>query len=86
LGASPVVRQKFGEPRDGVSRDARQNILESGKRIDSSLLTRGHETAQHRGRFATLIAAEKYPVVAADGHATDRAFRSVVVDLQISSG
>ena len=78
LGGRPVVREKFGDPGDGVVGDARQDILEPGERVDAHSLTGGRETAQHRGRLAALIATEEDPVVAADRHTTDRAFGGVM--------
>src|ERR1700687_4825231 len=84
LGGRPVVRQKLGNPGNGMIGDAGENVFEPGERIDSDALTGSHETPQHRGGLAALIAAKEYPVVAAHCYAADRALGGVVVDLEIS--
>jgi len=67
------VRQKLGEPRNGMCGDAREDdVLEPGEGFDSYTLTGGHETAQHCGGLAAFIAAKEYPAISANGQAADR--------------
>src|ERR1035441_1038041 len=56
LGGYPVVRQKFAESGDGMVRDARENVLEPGERIDADSLTGSHKAPQDRNRIVALFA------------------------------
>jgi hypothetical protein len=47
--------------------------LEPGERLYASPLAGSHEAAQHRRRFAALIAAKEGPVAAANRDAADGA-------------
>jgi len=78
------VRQKLGEPRNGMIGDTRENVFEPGEWIDSDVQTRSHETPQHRRSRAAFIAAKENPVVAAHCDAAYRPLGSVVVDLEIA--
>lgn len=78
LDGCPVVWKKFGEPGNGMVRDARENILEPDEWIDSDALTGSHKATQHRGGRAAFITAKKYPVVAAHRYAADGALGSVM--------
>src|SRR5262249_27448453 len=84
LGGRPVVRQKLGNPGNGMIGDARENIFEPDERIDFDALTGSHETPQHRGGLAAFITAKEHPVVAAHCYTADRALGGVVVDWEIS--
>ena len=53
--------------------DAGEDVLEPDVGIDPSPLAGSHEAAQHRRRFSALVAAEEYPVVAADSYTADGA-------------
>ena len=44
LGGRPVVRQKLGNPGNGMIGDAGENIFEPDERVDSDALTGSHET------------------------------------------
>jgi hypothetical protein len=44
LGGRPVVRQKLGNPGNGMIGDAGENVFEPGERINSDALTGSHET------------------------------------------
>ena len=44
LGGGPVVRQKLGNPGNGMIGDAGENIFEPDERVDSDALTGSHET------------------------------------------
>ncbi len=57
------MRQQFVELVDGVVSDPAEHVTEPGERIDFDQLTGGNETAQHRGCFPAVVAAEKCPVV-----------------------
>ena len=72
------MRQKFSEPRNGMSGDAGEDVLEPGEGIDSSPLAGSYEAPQHRRRFSALIAAKKCPIVAADSHSADGALGGVM--------
>ena len=78
------MRQKLGEPVNGVIGDARERVLEPGEGIDSDALTGSYETPQHRGGLAVFIAAKEHPVVAAQCYAAYRPLGGVVIDLEIS--
>ena len=43
LSGRPVVREKFGEPGDGMSTEAGQHVIEPGEGIDSYTLAGCHE-------------------------------------------
>jgi hypothetical protein len=62
------VRQKLGNPGNGMIGDTGENIFEPDERINSDALTGSYETPQHRGGLATLITAKEHPVVAAHCH------------------
>ena len=72
------MRQEFGNPRNRMGGDPGEYVLQPGEGIDSSALAGGHKTPQHCGGFAAFIAAKEYPVVAANGHAADRALGGVM--------
>src|SRR5258708_38359232 len=61
LGGCPVVRQKLGNPGNGMLGDAGENVFEPDERIDSDALTGSHETPQHRGGLAAFITAVRLP-------------------------
>ena len=58
--------------------DAREDIFEPGEGIDTDPLARSHETPQHCGRVAAMVAAKEHPVVAADSHTADGALGGVM--------
>jgi hypothetical protein len=60
---SPLVRQRFAEPFDGMVGDAAENIAEPCRRIDLHQLAGGDKAAQYRRRPASVIAAEESPAV-----------------------
>ena len=84
LDGSPVVWEKFGEPGNGMVRDAGQNVLEPDEWIDSDALTGSHKAAQQRGGRAAFITAKEHPVVAAYRYPADGALGSIVIDGEIS--
>jgi hypothetical protein len=55
------MRQKPAGPRDGMVRDARENVLEPGEGIDSHALATDHKIAHHRRGLAAFIAADENP-------------------------
>jgi hypothetical protein len=48
-----------------VRRDAREDVLKPGKRLDAGPLAGSDEASQHGRRLAASVAAEKSPVAAA---------------------
>jgi hypothetical protein len=73
------VWKKFSEPRDGMTRDAAEDVFEPGERIDSCTLTGRHQAAQNRRSLAAFITTKEQPVVAAHGHSANGALDSIVV-------
>ena len=41
------MREKFGEPADGMASDAGEDVFEPDEGIDTDPLTRGQEAPQH---------------------------------------
>ena len=72
------MREKFGEPGNGMTSDAGENILEPDEWIDSYALTGSHEAAQDCGRLAAFITAKENPVLTAHCYAADRALGGVM--------
>jgi hypothetical protein len=52
---SPVVGKQFGQSGDGVHRDAREHVIEPGKRLDTAPLTCSDEASQDGGRPPAAI-------------------------------
>jgi hypothetical protein len=60
--------------------DAAENIPEPRKRIDLYQFAGSDEAAQHRCRFAPVVAAEEGPVVASDREAPQRSLGGIVIE------
>ena len=80
----PVVGKQLTEPGDGVRRNAREHVLEPGKRLDAAPFAGSDEASQHSRRLAAAVAAEKCPIAAAQRDIAVRPFRSAVVNLQLA--
>src|SRR5579884_1696314 len=80
----PVVGKQLTEPGDGVRRDAREHIVEPGKRLDATPLAGSDEASQHRRRLAAAVAAEEGPVAPAQRDIAIGSFRGPVVNLQLA--
>jgi len=78
------VREKFGDPIDGMRGNAAENILEPGEGINASTLAGSYEAAQHRGGSTADIAAKEQPVGAADCDTADALFGAVVIDFEMA--
>ena len=72
------MRQEFDQPANGMPGNAGQNVLQPSERVDSVSLAGGYEAPQHCGGVAAVVATEKGPVVAADGHTSDGALGGVM--------
>ena len=62
------MRQKVGDPIDGMAGNAAEDIFEPSDWINSNPLAGSYETAQHGSRAAAHITAEKQPVATTDRH------------------
>src|SRR5690348_3754322 len=80
----PVVGKEFGEPRDGMVRNAREHVFEPGEGIDTGSLAGGHEAPQHGRRPAAFVAAKEHPVAAANGDAANGSLGAIIVDLKMA--
>jgi hypothetical protein len=57
-----MMRQKLGDPIDGMGGNAAEDIFEPSEWINSSTLAGSDKAAQHGSRSTADIAAEKQPV------------------------
>src|SRR4051794_31243146 len=80
----PVLRQQFTKPGDGVRRDAREYVLQPGKRLDTAPLAGSDEASPYRRRLAASVTAEEGPVAAAQGNVAVGPFRGTVVNFQFA--
>jgi len=80
----PVVGKQFAQPGDGLLRNAREHILEPGKRLDATPLAGTDEASQHRGRLASSVASEEGPIAPAQRDIAVGPFRGAVIDLQLA--
>jgi hypothetical protein len=61
---------------------ASQNVAQAGKRIDAELLAGRDDGVEHRGGLGALVASGEQPILATQRDASQRAFGSVVVDVE----
>ena len=72
--------QQFVELLNGMCGDARQDVAEPLEWINLDEFAGGNEASQDGHSVPAAVTAEKCPVISANGDATDRTFRVVVVD------
>jgi hypothetical protein len=58
-----------------------ENIFKPSARIDLDPLAGSHETPEHCGGLAALVAAKEHPIVSTHSDAADGSLSGVVVDL-----
>src|SRR5580704_367635 len=64
-------------------RDAREHVMEPGKRLDAAPLAGSNEASQYRPRLAAGVAAKECPVAAAQRDIAVGPFGRAVVSLQL---
>src|SRR3982751_7034234 len=67
-----------------IVRDAREHMAEVGLRINTVELGRADQTVDRSRSFATGISAGKQVVLSPNRDGTQRSFRRVVIDLEMS--
>jgi hypothetical protein len=83
LSGSPVVWEEFGEPCYWMGRNAGENVLEPREGIDADPLTGCGKAAKDSSDATPVVTTKEDPIVPTDGNAANRAFRAVIIDLQI---
>ena len=79
-----MMRQKLGDPIDGMGGNAAEDIFEPSEWINSSTLAGSDKAAQHGSRSTADIAAEKQPVATTYCDPADALFSPVIVDLEVT--
>ena len=67
-----------------MHRNARQDVLEIGKRINFVQLASSNKTAQYCRSLSAIVAAQESPVGAPNSYPANAPFGIVVVDFQIA--
>ena len=79
------MRQKLGNPGDGMLGDAGENVFEARRKDRLHALTRKPRNSASPRRSCACITAKEHSVIAAHCYAADRALGRVVVVLEISA-
>lgn len=78
------MRQKLGDPIDGMAGNAAEDIFEPSEWINAGTLAGSDKTAQHGSRPTADIAAEKQPIAATYRDTADALFSPVIVDFEVA--
>ena len=76
--------QQFADPTVGLSRQARQDVLDIEKRIMAVEFGRLDQTHDGSGAFAGAQAAGKQPVLSTRGNRSDTVLDPVIVDWHLT--
>jgi len=77
------MREEFSDPSDGMRGDTGEHIFQPDERIDADPLTGCGKAAKDSRGATPVVTPKEDPVVPTDSDAANRAFRSVIIDLQM---